>query len=107
MPENAKMIMKKIYLRVGSAKHTNYVFKRKRFSLDEVLNKLLWSILDTHESNPTRICVSFREQPASSDLSHMNSFISDGKQCFEDHKIRLLDVWKNKSLPINTAPGPH
>ena len=33
--------------------------------------------------------------------------MSGGKQCFEDHKIRLLDVWKNKSLPINVATGPH
>lgn len=31
--------------------------------------------------------VSFSEQPANSDLSHTESFISDGKRYFEDHKI--------------------
>ena len=34
--------------------------------------------------------VSFSEQPANPDLSHSESFMSDGKQCFEDRKIRLL-----------------
>ena len=51
--------------------------------------------------------VSFSEHLANPDLSHMESLMSDGKQCFEDRKIRLLDVWKNKSFLINIATGPY
>lgn len=34
--------------------------------------------------------VSFIKHPANPNLSHLESFMSDGKQCFGDRKIRLL-----------------
>ena len=36
--------------------------------------------------------VSFSEHPANPDLSHLENFMSDRKQCFEDRRIRLLDL---------------
>ena len=81
----------KISLRVGSAKRTNYVLNGNVVAWMRPELAIVEHTWHPREKFNTHF-VSFSEHPANPDLSHIESFVSDGEQCFEERKIQLLDL---------------
>ena len=96
-------------LRVGSAKQTNYVFKRKSsgYSLDEAWISYCGAYLTPTKVTQHTFCVLQRTSCEPWLIQHGERYERWETMFWRPQTPTVGSLWKNKSLPINVATGPH